>query len=1262
MRKLYLMVVPLVALLFSYQSHAQTAVSVGPGSYASYPPTHEMDGTFTEIATNAQIDVQDGETRPIPTNDWWTNLIYDESDELGGRLWAMPLVVDPSEQGLNIYHPTKWNAAGNDLMMDFPVVLKGAGFAPARTIVTDWSDWSVDAKVYEDINNKYFNLKAVHGSPFVWTEIQGFTPQVECYHGASYLDAGGNPISFPFTGEYFVIEYWDTYYGVHMPAGSTVSRGGLTGNLLTINLGSGANYLVFSGLPNAAAAATMHPYAYVKPTNTTVSWNYDINGGEMNATWTAATANIRGAGETAMLQGFLPHHYRTALSSTASYTGITYKQARGTMQVAAGTSFSFNYSFSGILPHYTAPKVESGANPYQPGRMTTLISEYTANLQAQAEPYGTDTYWGGKDLVRIAKYMLMAKETNHPDYNTLLSILKDAITDWCTYTPGETERYYAWYPQWKALVGFNESYYSGVFTDNHFHYGYLIQAAALAGMADPAFVGQYEGMLTMVAKQYANWDRSDANFPFMRTFDPWMGHSYAGGVSSPNGNNQESTSEAMQSWHAMFFLGSVLGNDQMRDAGAFGYMYESRATLEYWFNQYGDIWPSNYDSRHDVVGIMWPGGYVYGTYFGTDPQWIHGIQMLPISPGFHYFNDLFTEAEADTYYQGLLDEMYTYYNANGDAGRTDGGVVTEAEIGRDWANVLFGFKMLFDPEYVTQKLDQYWVSSDQEEEDVIRSPYTGGISYYYAHALQNLGTINFDYHMSMPMSATFVNDNNEVTHVVYNPSPSAQVCQVYLNGSQVTSFTVPGHTLYNSSAPVSGGAPVASLSATPLTGQSPLVVSFDAGGSTDPDGDVLSYSWNFGDGTSGSGAAVQHTYASSGTYNTTVTVSDGTYSDVASVQIVVSPGNSGNDNLALNKPATSSSVEGAYLTSQGNDGNGNTRWSSEYGASAWMKVDLEDTYDISRVVLDWERASAESYHVMVSDVNSTPDPNSADWTIISTQTGMADAAREDDLGGLSGSGRYIAIYGYNKLHEWGYSLWEVEVYGTQGNEPPVVTCGTANLALNQPAVSSTFEAPFEAPNAFDGDAGTRWGSGFTDNEWIRVDLGGTYAVCEVVLNWEAAYGNAYEIRLGATTDLAASQVIASVSNGDGGIDNVTTDQTVSGRYVWMQGISRALPYGYSLYEMEVYGASVSTRMSPADNDLTDAMMLFPNPVQSVLNFRSKSLQTGDRIRIYTATGKQVMKLKADTDQGATFDVSSLQPGIYLLRIEGSTDTFRFTKQ
>lgn len=87
---------------------------------------------------------------------------------------------------------------------------------------------------------------------------------------------------------------------------------------------------------------------------------------------------------------------------------------------------------------------------------------------------------------------------------------------------------------------------------------------------------------------------------------------------------------------------------------------------------------------------------------------------------------------------------------------------------------------------------------------------------------------------------------------------------------------------------VENRAPTASLTASTTSGTAPLPVAFDGSGSSDPDGDPLTHSWSFGDGTAGTGASVSHTYDAAGIYTATLTVSDGALMSSASTTITVS--------------------------------------------------------------------------------------------------------------------------------------------------------------------------------------------------------------------------------------------------------------------------------------------------------------------------------------------------------------------------------------
>jgi hypothetical protein len=128
--------------------------------------------------------------------------------------------------------------------------------------------------------------------------------------------------------------------------------------------------------------------------------------------------------------------------------------------------------------------------------------------------------------------------------------------------------------------------------------------------------------------------------------------------------------------------------------------------------------------------------------------------------------------------------------------------------------------------------------------------------------------------------------------------------------------------------------------------------------------------------------------------------------------------------------------------------------------------------------------------------------------------------------------------------------------------------GGTNLALGHPTTaSSTENAGTAGTNATDGNAGTRWSSAFADPQWIQVDLGATHTISQVVLQWEAAFGKAYQIQV--SPDAVTWSSIYSTTTGPGGTETLNIAGT--GRYLRMSGTQRATQYGYSLWELQVFG-------------------------------------------------------------------------------------------
>ena len=124
------------------------------------------------------------------------------------------------------------------------------------------------------------------------------------------------------------------------------------------------------------------------------------------------------------------------------------------------------------------------------------------------------------------------------------------------------------------------------------------------------------------------------------------------------------------------------------------------------------------------------------------------------------------------------------------------------------------------------------------------------------------------------------------------------------------------------------------------------------------------------------------------------------------------------------------------------------------------------------------------------------------------------------------------------------------------------------LSQGRPATaSSTESAATPAASAVDGDAGTRWSSGFADPQWLQVDLGATATISQVTLNWEAAYATAFQIQ--TSTNASTWTSVYTTTTATGGVQNLPV--TGSGRYLRVYTTAKATQYGVSLWEFQVFG-------------------------------------------------------------------------------------------
>lgn len=335
--------------------------------------------------------------------------------------------------------------------------------------------------------------------------------------------------------------------------------------------------------------------------------------------------------------------------------------------------------------------------------------------------------------------------------------------------------------------------------------------------------------------------------------------------------------------------------------------------------------------------------------------------------------------------------------------------------------------------------------------------------------------------------------------------------------------------------------------------------------------------------------------------------------------------NSAGTNLALNRPVTVSSTQAPDLA--GNlavDGQDSTRWSSNLrnpgygnyppavgdpntGSGGWHTYGVNWYNDRIEFYID-----GNVYHIhYLNDGGAFPPADGNDSARTELRNGKRTYVSEfsnhfdewhpfehqmylilsSGVGGASGytyGGGIVpeAQFPVSTLIDW------VRVYSLGGGKPPVLPptdptnptdptdpTPTGNLALNKLAVASSEEgAALAAGMATDGNGQSRWASQWTDNQWVYVDLGSSHSINRVVLNWEVAYGKAYQIQV--SDDKVNWTSVYTTTTGDGATDDISLSGT--GRYVRMLGTQRGTGYGYSLWDFEVYGGSGSTNPPPAN--------------------------------------------------------------------------------
>ncbi|MEY3431785.1 MAG: hypothetical protein RIS53_683 [Bacillota bacterium] len=772
--------------------------SLGEGSYRT--------GLATDIAHPVQPNFIEADLldRPVPTNQWWTALAMSNYGQSNG-IYNNPLRSSFSNAGVEITQSGEgftqfWNPEGNQTIAQFSLALKDFHLKPSslassyQTKVIDYSDNTIKVAMRNQGNLlDHMVVTYNQGSPYIFAEMGNRDPLVltagiDGVSNYEYFTLDGNLLNERiYQGEGLIIKfqqrhvgyqtnppasvgqptYADRYFLLNLPKNSqvTISNTGHPFGLyhqLTILLGEG-NLVSLGSIEHVQEANFYHQHAYNLPLRG--HGFYDVNRftNLVHQEILVQTMQQRADLASKPILALLPHHHKR-LVNDPNLTTYTTRTVRGLLKMLTDDAFEYALPFYGVVPSYTLPTSDTFS--------ATTMRNYLNNLDNQTDPLNPDNfynsptpYWNSKATYPLSQGLLIAEQLGDEALQaTFLLKLQQHLVDWFTFTSTEDERYLYYNDRWGTTYYSDNAFNTASeISDHSFTHGYLIFASTIVGRMDPSFYQQYREMILLLMKDYMNHDSEDLRFPVMRSFDRYAGHSWAHGFGSfAEGNNLESTGEAINSWVAAYHIAQLENNKAMMDAAIYGYTSEMDAAQQYWFNYDQDVFTPKFAEYAGVAGMIWGGKYDYATWFGANPTFIYGIQWIP------------TGEYLSTYALGLtkkarLTSIYQKY-LNAKRGAVD-----------RWYAYMWPVQALVNPSTALSLFDETKILNDEYPAEL-------SMAYYMIQAMQSYQYKADDALMRIHAkvsSSIYMNTANKYVALVYNSSDvSESVTFVFADQSE----------------------------------------------------------------------------------------------------------------------------------------------------------------------------------------------------------------------------------------------------------------------------------------------------------------------------------------------------------------------------------------------------------------------------------------------------------------------------------------------
>ncbi|KAJ1994342.1 hypothetical protein H4R33_000303 [Dimargaris cristalligena] len=552
---------------------------------------------------------------PYQTNRWWGNLVFDKGDQ---PVAPYPYTIRPLDNGITMSSPKTFGTSGFIAQpLDGNWVMTTAEGFNSRKLVSD--DDLTATYEWSGYGGNSLRSTFVKGSPYLTYVIKNSTLKLSTLQAILSLDQT-NPsraIATLNNGQ-----TWAIYHDQPLQFTKTLANN--TAALEASGPYTGVLRMAVVPAPVDQNLAILDQSSTTYVTGATTQMLFP-NDKQFDLVYQFQTA---GGPASDLLMLALDHH-QNLLVDTERREINGYSCIKGSMFGVLGSQWTLRHTLNQV--QFLA------ANPIRPQDLKPLQDQLVKDVAEFKTVNPGDPYFFGKGLARIARLALIAEHAGRSDLiPQVVNTLKTQISPWFKGTNSDPLRYDT---TWKGLcseAGLNDEHAdfgNGVYNDHHFHYGYFVYAAAVIAKYDPTWLNQNQVAVMTLLRDYANPNHNDPYFPFLRQMDLFDGHSWASGIFPfADGRNQESTSESVNAYYAMYLWGLASGNRNLSLVGNALVTMELLSSRNYWhMTTVHSVYPVPF-ANNKVVGILWSTKVDHATWFGGNLEFIHGIQALPFTP------------------------------------------------------------------------------------------------------------------------------------------------------------------------------------------------------------------------------------------------------------------------------------------------------------------------------------------------------------------------------------------------------------------------------------------------------------------------------------------------------------------------------------------------------------------------------------------------------------------------------------------------------